>query len=164
MWRFARISLLFIFSFLLIEGSSIAQTKDKIESSAAPTVAILPKERLKRAEGFYALNRDKDSQKELRYLLGEDPMNAEAYLILGKIRVRQGDRSRAIGLFKTAIFWNDWTKSSHESLDYAYVYLGKMYLKKGDCLQARKYLALVLPDWETQKSIVIGNQARRCFK
>jgi cytochrome c-type biogenesis protein CcmH/NrfG len=85
-------------------------------------------------------------------------MSAESYLILGKIHMRQGNLDQAIASFKTAIFWDNRMVDAH-------VNLGKIYVEKGDCLQAKNYAASAMElDGNNQDAIGLQRQAERCSK
>ena len=77
---------------------------------------------------------DDEAMTTLRRVLASEPMSAESYLLLGKINLRRGDLDLAISQFKTSIFWDNRLIEAHVSL-------GKIYVEKGDCLQAKNYAA-----------------------
>jgi tetratricopeptide (TPR) repeat protein len=75
---------------------------------------------------------------------GHDPSNPRERADVGgklfdprKIHLRRADREQALNAFKTAIFWNN-------NLIDAHVNLGKIYLDRGDCQQARTYATSAL--------------------
>ena len=59
-------------------------------------------------------------------------MNAEVYLLLGKVNMRRAEIDRAISYFKTATFWDNRTIE-------AYVALVKIYVERKECQQAKTY-------------------------
>jgi len=85
-------------------------------------------------------------------------MSAESYLLLGKIHLRHGDTDQATSSFKTAIFWDNRLIDAHVSL-------GKIFLEKGDCLQAKTYAASAAEiNSESQDVAALQRQAERCSK
>jgi Tfp pilus assembly protein PilF len=85
-------------------------------------------------------------------------MSAESYLILGKIHLRRGDLDQAISAFKTAIFWDNRQIDAHISL-------GKIFLEKGECLQAKTYTASALEiDKDSSEAAALLRQTERCSK
>ena len=85
-------------------------------------------------------------------------MSAESYLLLGKISLRRGDIDQAISNFKTSVFWDNRLIDAHVSL-------GKIYIEKGDCLQAKNYSASALEiDSENQDAIALQRLTERCSK
>jgi cytochrome c-type biogenesis protein CcmH/NrfG len=94
----------------------------------------------------------------LRRVLAGEPMSAESYLILGKIHLRRGDMDQAVSSFKTAIFWDNRLVDAH-------VALGKIFVEKGDCLQAKTYSASaaeIAPD--NADVLALQRQTERCSK
>lgn len=76
--------------------------------------------------------RDDEAIVALNSLLLREPMNAEVYLLLGKVNMRRGELDRAVSYFKTATFWDNRTIE-------AYVALVKIYVERKDCQQAKTY-------------------------
>ncbi len=85
------------------------------------------------ARQFYKEGRDDDAMGALRRVLVSEPMSAESYYLLGMIHLRRGDKEQSVSSLKTALFWDN-------RLIDAYIALIKIYLEKGDCLQAKNYL------------------------
>ncbi|HEX8639012.1 MAG TPA: tetratricopeptide repeat protein, partial [Pyrinomonadaceae bacterium] len=113
---------------------------------------------LVQARDLYKKGSDDDAMAILRRVLASEPMNAESYLILGKIHLRRADLEQAISSFKTALFWDN-------RLTEAHVNLGKIYLDKGDCLQAKNYAASAAAiDADNQDSAALQRQVERCSK
>jgi cytochrome c-type biogenesis protein CcmH/NrfG len=69
---------------------------------------------------------------ELRNVIRVEPMNAEAYLITGRIYMRRGEMAPAINQLKTSIFWD-------KNLIDAHILLGRIFLERGDRAQATAY-------------------------
>lgn len=87
---------------------------------------------LVQARQFYKDGRDDDAMTVLRRVLVSEPMSAESYYLLGMIHLRRGDKEQSVSSLKTALFWDN-------RLINAYIALVKIYLEKGDCLQAKNY-------------------------
>ncbi|MBP9664733.1 MAG: tetratricopeptide repeat protein [Pyrinomonadaceae bacterium] len=88
--------------------------------------------KLTEARELVKLGRDDEAVVALNGLLLREPMNAEVYLLLGKVNMRRGELDRAISYFKTATFWDNRTVE-------AYVALVKIYVERKDCQQAKTY-------------------------
>ncbi|HQU82942.1 MAG TPA: tetratricopeptide repeat protein [Pyrinomonadaceae bacterium] len=113
---------------------------------------------LAQAKTFYQSSNDDEAMAVLRRILSSEPMNAESYLLLGKIHLRRADIDQAISSFKTALFWDN-------RLIEAHVYLGRIYLDRGDCLQAKNYSASaleILP--ENADALGLQRLVERCSK
>ena len=94
----------------------------------------------------------------LRRVLASEPMSAESYLLLGKIHLRRGDIDQAISSFKTSVFWDNRLIEAHVSL-------GKIYVEKNDCLQAKNYAASALEiDSENPDAVALQRLTERCSK
>lgn len=113
---------------------------------------------LMRARDFYAKGNDDEAMALVRRVLVSEPMNAESYVILGKIHLRRGDRDPALSAFKTAIFWDNAQIDAH-------IALGKIYLERGECQQVKTYAASALEiDANNQEAISLKRQSERCSK
>lgn len=111
-----------------------------------------------RAKDAYAKGNDDDAMALVRRVLVSEPMNAESYVILGKINLRIGDRDKALSAFKTALFWDN------RQID-AHIALGKIYLERGDCQQVKTFAASALEiDANNQEAISLKRQSERCSK
>ncbi len=88
---------------------------------------------LVQARQHYKDGRDDDAMAVLRRVLVSEPMSAESYYLLGMIHLRRGDKDQSVSSLKTALFWDN-------RLINAYIGLVKIYLEKGDCLQAKNYM------------------------
>lgn len=94
----------------------------------------------------------------LRRILASEPMNAESYLLLGMIHLRQGEIDQATSSLKTALFWDN-------RLILANVNLGKIFLQKSDCLQAQNYSRLAIElEPENAEALGLQRQVERCSK
>ncbi|HEX8355282.1 MAG TPA: tetratricopeptide repeat protein, partial [Pyrinomonadaceae bacterium] len=78
--------------------------------------------------------RDDEALMELRNVVRVEPMNAEAYLITGRIYMRRGELAPAISQLKASIFWD----TEHKLID-AHILLGRIFLERGDRAQATAY-------------------------
>jgi tetratricopeptide (TPR) repeat protein len=85
------------------------------------------------ARQFYKDGRDDEAMAVLRRVLVSEPMSAESYYLLGMIHLRRGDKEQSVSSLKTALFWDN-------RLINAYIALVKIYVEKGDCLQAKNYM------------------------
>jgi tetratricopeptide (TPR) repeat protein len=113
---------------------------------------------LAQARDYYKKGQDDEAMSTIRRLQAGEPMNAESFLILGKIHLRQGNLDQAVSSFKTALFWDN-------KLIDAHVNLGKIFVEKGDCLQAKNYAASAMDlDANNQDALGLQRQAERCSK
>ena len=83
---------------------------------------------------LYQQGRDDEAMAEIRKLLQIEPTNAEAFLLSGRINQRRKEQAAAIEALRTAIFWDP----SVKSID-AHILLGRIFLERGDLVEARKY-------------------------
>lgn len=105
-----------------------------------------------KARELYAAGRDDEALPELRRVLMIEPMNAEAYLLIGRIHLRRGDQEQAISALKTAIFWD-------AKLIDAHVLLGRIFLERGDRAMAMTYARnAVQIDPNNQEAIALQRQ------
>lgn len=94
---------------------------------------------LRKIRELYQQGRDDEAIVEIRKLLLSEPTNAEAFLLSGRINQRRKEQKAAIESLKTAIFWDP----SAKSID-AHILLGRIFLERGDVVEARKYAASAL--------------------
>jgi tetratricopeptide (TPR) repeat protein len=87
---------------------------------------------LLQARNFYKAGRDDDALAVINRILTSEPMSAEAYLIMGNIRLRRGELEAAVSALKTALFWDNKLLEGH-------IALGKIFYEKRDCQQAETY-------------------------
>ena len=87
---------------------------------------------LAKARELYAAGRDDEALQELRNVVRVEPMNAEAYLLIGRIDQRRGDWPAAISALKPAIFWD-------AKLIDAHILLGRIFFERGDRTMAMSY-------------------------
>jgi len=101
---------------------------------------------------------DDDAMSILRRVRATEPMNAESYFLLGKINLRRGDIDLSISQFKTAIFWDNRIVEAHVSL-------GKIYIEKSDCQQAKNYVASAMEiSPENSEVLALQRLSERCSK
>ncbi len=90
---------------------------------------------LVKARELYTAGHDDESLMELRNVVRVEPMNAEAYLLTGRIYMRRGELAPAISQLKASIFWD----TEHKLID-AHILLGRIFLERGDRAQATAYM------------------------
>ena len=113
---------------------------------------------LGQARKLYQDGSNDEAMGVLRRILVSEPMSAESYLILGLIHLRQGEIDQATSSLKTALFWDN-------RLIQANVNLGKIFLQKGDCLQAQNYSRLAIElEPENEEALGLQRQVERCSK
>jgi tetratricopeptide (TPR) repeat protein len=136
-------------SVILINNRAELQVKAPVDET---------KKLLAEARKHYDDGDDNSATTVLRRILASEPMNAESYLLLGKIHLRRGDLDRAVSAFKTALFW------SNQLVD-AHVALGKIYMQKGDCMQAQNYSrSAITVDKEDEEAQAFERQVEKCSK
>ena len=115
--------------------------------STSPTQDFLVK-----ARGLYQEGRDDEALTELHRVLTNEPTNAEAYLLSGRINQRRSDQEAAIAALKTAIFWDP-------KLIDAHILLGRIFLERGDRGEAMKFATSAITiDPNNQEAIALQRQ------
>ena len=115
-------------------------------------------DKLQKAQDFYQQGRDDEALSELRGLLVKDSMNADSYLLIGKIHLRRGDIEAAVSNLKTAIFWKNDLIEGH-------IALAKVFLERSDFNQAAAYAKNALQlDPNNQEAIALVRQIERRTK
>lgn len=113
---------------------------------------------LEKARAEFKGGKDEEAIATVRRILASEPMNAESYLILGKIHLRRGDRDQAASALKTAIFWDN-------KLIDAYIALARIELERRECLQVKTYVAQAVEiDPDNPEVVALQRQADRCSK
>lgn len=113
---------------------------------------------LAKARELYAAGRDDEALAELRRVLMIEPMNAEAYLLRGRIHQRRGDLDAAVSDLRTAIFWDGRLIDAH-------ILLGRIFLERGDRAQARAYAKNAIQiDPNNQEAIALQRQVETGIK
>ncbi|HST50858.1 MAG TPA: tetratricopeptide repeat protein [Pyrinomonadaceae bacterium] len=124
-------------------------------SSSASTQDLLAK-----ARDLYTAGRDDEALMELRDVVRIEPMNAEAYLLTGRIYQRRGELASAINQLKTSIFWD----TDHKLID-AHILLGRIFLERGDRAQATAYAQSAMQiDPNNQEAIALKRQLQAGIK
>jgi tetratricopeptide (TPR) repeat protein len=107
---------------------------------------------LVKAREFYQEGRDDEALTELHRVLTNEPTNAQAYLLSGRINQRRSDQEAAIAALKTAIFWDP-------KLIDAHILLGRIFLERGDRGEATKYATSAMTiDPNNQEAIALQRQ------
>lgn len=107
---------------------------------------------LAKARELYAAGRDEEALPELRRVVMIEPMNAEAYLLTGRIYQRRGELETAINQLKTSIFWDP-------KLIDAHVLLGRIFFEKGDRAMALSYARSAMQiDPNNQEALALRRQ------
>lgn len=110
------------------------------------------------ARTLYRNNNDDEAMATLRRVLSSEPMNAESYLLLGKIHLRRADLEQAVSSFKTALFWDNRLIDAH-------IALGKMFIEKRDCQSAQTYSVSALKiDEKNEDALGLQRLVERCSK
>jgi tetratricopeptide (TPR) repeat protein len=111
-------------------------------------------EALNKIRELYEKGQDDEALAEIRKLLINEPTNAEAFLLSGRINQRRGDQEAAIAALKTAIFWEPPPKM----ID-AHILLGRIFLERGDLGEARKYATSAMSiDPNNQEAMALQRQ------
>ncbi|HEV2762089.1 MAG TPA: tetratricopeptide repeat protein [Pyrinomonadaceae bacterium] len=111
-----------------------------------------PQDLVAKARELYAAGRDDEALQELRNVLRVEPMNAEAYLLIGRIDQRRGDIQAAISALKTALFWDSKLVDAH-------ILLGRIFFERSDRAMALSYVQNALKlDPYNQEAIGLQRQ------
>jgi tetratricopeptide (TPR) repeat protein len=109
-------------------------------------------ELLAKALELYTAGQDDEALTEARRVLVVEPMNGQAYLLIGRIYLRRGDQEMAISVLKTAIFWDPKLIDGH-------ILLGRIFLERGDRGEATKYANNAIRlDANNQEAIALQRQ------
>jgi tetratricopeptide (TPR) repeat protein len=107
---------------------------------------------------LYKNGNDDEAMLVLQRIIVSEPMSAEAFFLRGMINLRRGNLDESVAQLRTALFWDNRLINAH-------VALGKIYLQRGDCLQAKNYAASAIAiDAENQDAIGLVRQIERCGK
>ncbi|HEX8684843.1 MAG TPA: tetratricopeptide repeat protein, partial [Pyrinomonadaceae bacterium] len=112
----------------------VRAVQDEDDKASRPAPGTSAEDFLVKARELYTAGRDDEALMELRNTLRVEPMNAEAYLLTGRIYMRRGELAPAINQFKTSIFWD----MEHKLID-PHILLGRIFLERGDRAQATAY-------------------------
>jgi tetratricopeptide (TPR) repeat protein len=105
------------------------------QPTTAPAAGTSAQDLLAKARELYTAGHDDEALMELRNVVRVEPMNAEAYLLTGRIYMRRGELAPAISQLKASIFWD----TEHKLID-AHILLGRIFLERGDRAQATAYM------------------------
>lgn len=109
---------------------------------------------LSKIRELYQQGRDDEALVGIRKLLLTEPMNAEAFLLSGRINQRRKKQEAAIESLKTAIFWDP----SAKSID-AHILLGRIFFERRNIVEARKYATSALTlDPNNEDAIALQKQ------
>jgi len=110
---------------------------------------------LAKAREFYAAGQDDEALPELRRVVMVEPMNAEAYLLIGRINLRRGDLEPAINMLKTSLFWD-------AKLIDAHILLGRIFNERGDRAMAMAHAKSAMQiDPNNQEAIALQRQVEK---
>ncbi|MCA1591450.1 MAG: tetratricopeptide repeat protein [Acidobacteria bacterium] len=130
----------------------ISLMKDEDDKKRATVEGTTTQNLLTKAYELYGGGRDDEALTELRDVIRVEPMNADAYLLTGRIYQRRGELASAINQLKTSIFWD-------AKLIDAHILLGRIFLEKGDHSQATAYARNALQiDPNNQEAIALQRQ------
>ena len=111
-----------------------------------------PQDLVAKARELYGAGRDDEALQELRNVLRVEPMNPEAYLLIGRIDQRRGDIQAAISALKTALFWDSKLVDAH-------ILLGRIFFERSDRAMALSYVQNALKlDPYNQEAIGLQRQ------
>ena len=118
-------------------GKVLAKLGSAVVTNSGSTSQSRKNARLEKAQELYNTRRDDEALAELRQAVSDEPTNADAFLLTGRIHVQRNDQEAAIAALKTALFWDS-------KLIDAHILLGRIFLARGDLAQAKKYVASAL--------------------
>ena len=136
--------------------ATVNESERKQEQPAGDTA----QDYLAKARDLYNAGQDDEALTELRNVVRIEPMNAEAYLITGRIYQRRGDLDLAVIQLKNSIFWD----TDHKLID-AHILLGRIFLERGDRAQATAYAQSAMQiDPNNQEAIALKRQLQAGIK
>ncbi|HEX8560894.1 MAG TPA: tetratricopeptide repeat protein [Pyrinomonadaceae bacterium] len=128
--------------------------RDEDDKASRPAPGTTAEDFLAKARELYGAGRDDEALMELRNVVRVEPMNAEAYLITGRIYMRRGELAPAISQLKASIFWD----TEHRLID-AHILLGRIFLERGDRAQATAYAQSAIQiDPNNQEAIALQRE------
>jgi tetratricopeptide (TPR) repeat protein/TolB-like protein len=132
----------------------VAAKREEDDKLNAPPPGASPQDMIVKARDLYTTGHDDEALMELRDVVRVEPMNAEAYLLTGRIYQRRGDLASAINQLKTSIFWD----TEHKLID-AHILLGRIFLERGDRAQALAYAQSAMQiDPNNQEAIALQRE------
>lgn len=137
-------------------GAVLSKQEVKFSDVLPPKVKYA--DSVAQAKELYSQGKDEEALAVVLRVLADEPMNAESYLLIGKLHLRRGDIDQALSAFKTAVFWDN-------RLIEAHVLIGTIHVSKGDCLQAKNYAASAMEiDSDNSEAISLLRAAERCSR
>lgn len=118
-------------------GRVLTKLGSTVVPSSGSTTPAKKNPHLEKAQGLYNARRDDEALVELRLALVDEPTNAEAFLLTGRIKLQAGDQEASIAALKTALFWDSQLIDAH-------ILLGRVFLARRDLAEARKHVASAL--------------------
>ena len=138
--------------FNIADYIAVVNVQEATINAPAPGASV--QDLLAKARELYTAGRDDDALMELRDVVRIEPMNADAYLLTGRIYQRRGDLAAAINQLKTSIFWD----TDRKLID-AHILLGRIFLERGDRAQALAYSQSAIQiDPNNQEAIALQRQ------
>ncbi|MDT5158198.1 MAG: hypothetical protein QOC99_3357 [Acidobacteriota bacterium] len=130
----------------------VAVQKGKDDAIDTPAPGTSAQDFLAKARELYTAGHDDEALTELRNVVRIEPMNAEAYLLTGRIYQRRGELASAISQLKASIFWD-------RNLIDAHILLGRIFLERGDRAQATAFAqSAMLIDPNNQEAIALQRE------
>jgi hypothetical protein len=120
-----------------LTGTVLAKMGSAPSAVLTPLTSVTPNPLLVRAQELYNARRDEEALVELRRLVIDEPTNAEAFVLTGRIHLQRDNQEAAIAALKTAVFWN-------AKLIDAHILLGRIFLARGDQVEAKRYVTAAL--------------------
>jgi tetratricopeptide (TPR) repeat protein len=113
---------------------------------------------LQQARNLYKAGRDDEAVNVLTRVLTTEPMSAEAYLLLGHIRLRRGELETAVSAYRTALFWDNKLLEGHISMS-------RIFYERRDCQQAETFARSAQElDSENDEVIALQRLVEKCKK
>jgi predicted Zn-dependent protease len=138
----------------------ISWKNDQEAQMDKPAPGTSAEDLLAKARELYDAGRDDEALTELRDVVRIEPMNAQAYLLTGRIYQRRGELASAINQLKTSIFWD----TDRKLID-ARILLGRIFLERGDRAQATAYAQDAMQiDPNNQEAIALQRQLQAGIK
>lgn len=138
----------------------LSNTFNRVDYVASMTITVTAaagtsaQDLLAKARELYTAGHDDEALMELRNVVRVEPMNAEAYLLTGRIYMRRGELAPAISQLKASIFWD----TEHKLID-AHILLGRIFLERGDRAQATAYMQSAIQiDPNNQEAIALQRE------
>jgi len=95
------------------------------------------KNALEKADVLYNTRRYDEARAELQRVIDDEPTNAEAFWLLGRINQQTHDHENAIAAYQTAIFWEP-------HLIDTYISVVRILLTRNKRSEAKKYIERAL--------------------